>query len=343
MYNEKGESRLFGFVNFHNHEDADKAVNALNGSTMADKPIWCGRAQKKSEREEELRSKFQKLKLQHMSKYQGTNLYIKNLEDEIDEERLQKEFSAFGKIHSSKIMSDSNGISRGFGFVSYNTPEEAQKAISEMNSRILQSCTKPLYVALHEPKEIRRQKLAQRYSVARNSASKSIQNPPQIYQGQPMYYTGASVPSPFVYPHQMLPPRTGAPWTGPQNTGNFNKMPMVFPQRGRGNKGRGNHYSRKPDSLGTGNPAGGNSSELTYNQLSQFNTEHQKLLIGEKLWPIVHNIQPILAGKITGMLLESGWDIEELFSLIADEERLKSKIDEAVLVLQNAQEVGSDI
>jgi len=104
-----------------------------------------------------------------MTKYQGTNLYVKNLEDEIDEERFKKEFSAFGNIYSAKIMTDEKGNSRGFGFVCYNTPEEAQRAITEMNSRILQSCQKPLYVALHEPKEIRRQKLAQRHAAARTA------------------------------------------------------------------------------------------------------------------------------------------------------------------------------
>ena len=39
--------------------------------------------------------------------------------------------------------------------------------------------------------------------------------------------------------------------------------------------------------------------------------EQQKQLLGERLFPLVANVQPDLAGKITGMLLEmdnsGGW------------------------------------
>jgi len=49
----------FGFVNFENHEDAVKAVQALHGAELGTKKIWCGRAQKKAEREQELKKNLQ--------------------------------------------------------------------------------------------------------------------------------------------------------------------------------------------------------------------------------------------------------------------------------------------
>ena len=55
---------------------------------------------------------------------QGVNLYVKNLDDQIDDERLRKEFAPFGTITSAKVMTDSTGRSKGFGFVCFSTPEE---------------------------------------------------------------------------------------------------------------------------------------------------------------------------------------------------------------------------
>lgn len=38
------------------------------------------------------------------STFQGVNLYIKNLDDTIDDEKLRKEFSPFGSITSAKVL-----------------------------------------------------------------------------------------------------------------------------------------------------------------------------------------------------------------------------------------------
>jgi polyadenylate-binding protein len=388
MRDDKGASRGFGFVNFEHHEDALKAVDALNGITLGNKKIWAGRAQKKSEREGELRRKFEQLKMDRLTKYQGINLYIKNLEDDVGEERLRKEFGALGEIKSIKIMADEKGVSRGFGFVCFSTPEEAQRAVTEMNGRILTGCTKPLYVALHEPKEMRRHKLAARHAQGRGlqggPGGKQPRGPnpaggvPAMYAAgaPPVYYPpGAAGPQGFVYPQQMLPrggPRQGA-WQQPA----YAQMPnYLLPalQRGAGAPGpAGQPGVAAPAGAAGANPAAGAAGaqagrggpqggaprggaqaarggrpqgaqgrpgapqgDLTLQYLAQFPAEQQKMLLGERIYRLIEKTNAPLAGKITGMFLDSGWPVEELLALTTSEEKLNAKITEAVEVLERA-------
>lgn len=103
---ETGKSKCFGFVNFENHEDARVAVDDLHDSEHRSRKLFVSRAQKKNEREEELKKQYEMAKMEKLSKYQGVNLYIKNLEDDIDDERLRQEFSVYGVITSAKVMRD---------------------------------------------------------------------------------------------------------------------------------------------------------------------------------------------------------------------------------------------
>lgn len=215
--------RQFAFVNFEDHEAAHRATEELNGRKLGDKEVYVGRAQKKSERESFLR----KLREERAQKYQGINLYIKNLDDTVNDEELHKLFSAlpFGQITSCKVMSDDKGNSRGFGFVCYTNPEDASKAVSEMNGKMV--ANKPIYVALAERKDVRSAKLAAQHAAraaARVAGNAGLAGAPMAYpgfyapQGAPQAQRAA--PAGFVgYPPQGVPVRRG-PWTGaPQAAG----------------------------------------------------------------------------------------------------------------------------
>lgn len=216
---EEGKNKGFGFVNFEEVEAAAAAVEALNGTDLKGKKLYVGRAQKRDEREKELREKFEQLRLERQKKYEGVNLYVKNLADDVTEEKLKEEFAQFGTVTSTKVMADAAGKSKGFGFVCFSTPEEATKAVSDMNGKMINE--KPIYVALAQRKEVRRAQLEQQYG----QRSKMGPAPPQMYppQGGPMFYAPGMPPRNFMYPQQMMPRR----WT-PGQPGNPNAPPQMM-------------------------------------------------------------------------------------------------------------------
>ncbi|KAJ6804023.1 polyadenylate-binding protein 2-like [Iris pallida] len=179
-----GKSKCFGFVNFVKPEDAARAVEELNGKKIDDKEWYVGKAQKKSEREVELKGRFDQSAKDVADKFQGVNLYIKNLDDVIGDDKLRELFSEFGTITSCKVMRDSNGISRGSGFVAFSAPEDASRALGEMNGKMIGS--KPLYVAVAQRKEDRRARLQAQFSQMRPVAI-----PAHVAPRLPTYHPGA--------------------------------------------------------------------------------------------------------------------------------------------------------
>ncbi|XP_015220598.1 polyadenylate-binding protein 1-like isoform X1 [Lepisosteus oculatus] len=213
MVDERGRSRGFGFVNYENHEDAQKAVEEMNGKELNGRVIYVGRAQKRLERQGELKRKFEQIKQERIHRYQGVNLYVKNLDDGIDDERLRKEFAPYGTITSAKVMTD-GGKSKGFGFVCFSSPEEATKAVTEMNGRIVS--TKPLYVALAQRKEERKAILTNQY-MQRLASVRAMPGPIiGSYQQSSGYFVPA-VPQPqgrsFYAPNTVASIRAAPRWT----------------------------------------------------------------------------------------------------------------------------------
>jgi polyadenylate-binding protein len=192
----EGKSRGFGFVNFVDHPSAEKALADLANKTIEDPTatpvvppagedgepaadatpvpvtfeLYVNRAQKKSERSREIKTRLDALNNERVSKYQGMNLYVKNLDDSITDEFFRETFTQFGTITSARIMRDPTAVagtataaaSKGFGFICYSSPEEATRAVTEMNGKILRS--KPIVVTLHQRKDLRRAHLAQTYA-----------------------------------------------------------------------------------------------------------------------------------------------------------------------------------
>ncbi|TAQ89605.1 hypothetical protein B7494_g2099 [Chlorociboria aeruginascens] len=279
---ETGKSRGFGFVNFINHEHASTAVEELNGKDFKGQDLYVGRAQKKHEREEELRKSYEAARIEKASKYQGVNLYVKNLEDDVDDDKLRDLFTPFGAITSAKVMRDSTsdadaeekkddgkdkenrkeeesefeddssekksgskkllGKSKGFGFVCFNNPDEATKAVAEMNQRMVNG--KPLYVALAQRKDVRKSQLEasiQARNQIRMQQAAAAAGMPQQFMQTPMFYPPGQQPGfiPQAGGRGMpFPPQAGLPLPGAQGT-RPGQFPGGFPpqQGGRGGPG----------------------------------------------------------------------------------------------------------
>lgn len=230
MADESGKNKGFGFVSFEDSEAAEKAVDELNGLEFGGKTLYVGRAQKKAERQQELKKKFELLKLERLNRYQGVNLYVKNLDDTIDDEILRKEFSPYGTITSAKVMSCEEGRSKGFGFVCFSSPEEATKAVTEMNGRII--VAKPLYVALAQRKEDRKAHLASQY-IQRMAGMRMQQMGGMAGFAQQGGYFMPTMPQPqrFFTPAQMrAQPRWTAQQSMPRPGGPMGMQPGGMPR-----------------------------------------------------------------------------------------------------------------
>ncbi|KAJ6663395.1 hypothetical protein lerEdw1_009474, partial [Lerista edwardsae] len=327
-----------------------------------------------------------------VSLFQGVNLYIKNLDDTIDDEKLRKEFSPFGSITSAKVMLE-DGRSKGFGFVCFSSPEEATKAVTEMNGRIVGS--KPLYVALAQRKEERKAHLTNQY-MQRIAGMRALPANAIINQFQPAAggYFMPAVPQaqsrPTYYaPNQMTQMRPNPRWqqgsrpqgfqgmpnamrqSGPRPTlrhlapagnaqasrglpaaaqrvgvaataPNLTPRPPVAPQAPRAvppykyaSSVRSPHSAVQP--LQAPQPAVHVQGQepLTASMLAAAPPQEQKQMLGERLFPLIQGMHLSLAGKITGMLLEI--DNSELLHMLESPESLRSKVEEAVAVLQAHQ------
>ncbi|CAI5438533.1 unnamed protein product [Caenorhabditis angaria] len=246
-----GKPKGFGFVAFAEAEEAEKAVNAMHDTAIegTDVKLYVSRAQKKGERQMELKKKHETQKAERLQKYHGVNLYVKNLDETVDDEALKKQFSEFGNITSAKVMMDENGRSKGFGFVCFEKPQEATNAVTEMNSKML--CSKPLYVALAQRKEDRRAQLASQY-MQRLASMRLHNNVP----GNPMYNPAQAQGYVGYVPNNMGPQRmfSGANMMrGAGNRGAWGVQNQYPPQAGYIVPTQQNYQNRmRPQAVGRG-------------------------------------------------------------------------------------------
>ncbi|XP_018653728.1 elav (embryonic lethal, abnormal vision,drosophila)-like protein [Schistosoma mansoni] len=125
-----GQSLGYGFVNYVDASDAERAIRALNKMRLQNKTIKVSLARPSCE------------------SIKGANLYICGLPKLMTESDLEKLFHPCGKIITSRILFDSNtGQSKGVGFIRFDQRHEAELAIQQFNGyRVGSIADSPLIV-----------------------------------------------------------------------------------------------------------------------------------------------------------------------------------------------------
>eukprot|EP01057_Protomagalhaensia_wolfi_P000321 Protomagalhaensia_wolfi_Nauph_80__320@NODE_1179_length_1675_cov_190_026895_g903_i0_p1_GENE_NODE_1179_length_1675_cov_190_026895_g903_i0NODE_1179_length_1675_cov_190_026895_g903_i0_p1_ORF_typecomplete_len248_score46_57RRM_1/PF00076_22/8_2e17RRM_1/PF00076_22/4e21RRM_5/PF13893_6/3_1e07RRM_5/PF13893_6/8_1e09RRM_7/PF16367_5/0_011RRM_7/PF16367_5/0_00055Nup35_RRM_2/PF14605_6/0_33Nup35_RRM_2/PF14605_6/0_21RRM_8/PF11835_8/0_069RRM_8/PF11835_8/51RL/PF17797_1/17RL/PF17797_1/0_2Limkainb1/PF11608_8/1_9Limkai len=119
----------YGFVEFQLELDAEYAMKVMSQVKLYQKLLRINKAAQ-DKRQFEV----------------GANLFVGNLDPEVDEKKLYDTFSSFGNILSTKIMRDpETGQSRGFGFVSYDSFDASDVALYSMNGQFLWN--RPVHVS----------------------------------------------------------------------------------------------------------------------------------------------------------------------------------------------------
>jgi len=68
----------------------------------------------------------------------GKKLFVGGLPWGVNDEDLKEAFVSFGDVRDAKVISDrETGRSRGFGFVTYATDDQAAKAIKAMDGSVM--------------------------------------------------------------------------------------------------------------------------------------------------------------------------------------------------------------
>lgn len=119
----------YGFCEFLTEDDAEYACKIMNQIKLWGKPI---RVNKASSDKKQLDV--------------GANLFIGNLDENVDERLLYDTFTAFGILSApAKIARDPGTLaSKGYGFISYADFESSDAAVENMNGQYLMN--KPITV-----------------------------------------------------------------------------------------------------------------------------------------------------------------------------------------------------
>jgi nucleolysin TIA-1/TIAR len=127
-----GRSRGYGFVAFRRREDAQRALQEMNGEWLGNRPIRCNWANQKGTGIDEPAhvSGLDYAQVVKEGLISNTTVYIGNITQEVSEHAIRTLFNDYGILEEVKISPE-----KGFGFVRYQTHEAAARGIVGCHGR----------------------------------------------------------------------------------------------------------------------------------------------------------------------------------------------------------------
>jgi len=124
-----GYSFGYGFVEYIDEADAQKAIETFNGYQLEHKRLKVALARPNCE------------------DTKNTNLYIRNIPVNYEEAQLSELFTQFGDVVQVRLLRDQNtSFSRRIGFVIMATKPMAQLAIQQLDNTVPNGASEPIYV-----------------------------------------------------------------------------------------------------------------------------------------------------------------------------------------------------
>ncbi|XP_022657447.1 ELAV-like protein 1 [Varroa jacobsoni] len=129
---QSGYSYGFGFVDYHNPDDAQKAIGSYNGYKMDNKTLKVAIA-----------------KPSDSNHSKNTNVYIRGVPRNFDPAELEAMFSQFGRLVQFRVLRDmAANANKGVAFALYDDKSNADRAIQGMSGKTLQGGVEPLQVKI---------------------------------------------------------------------------------------------------------------------------------------------------------------------------------------------------
>jgi len=361
----------FGIVEFSNEAEAKDAMAKLDGKEIEKNKINVQLYQTQFEHKQFLMNKSLRIREQK----DKCNLIIKNIPLTSKEEDLEKTFKKYGEITSIRIeknkieKKDEKGkfelVSKGFGYISFDKPEDAKKAIEEMDQKFLpgfEGWNKPLEIDYFLTKN-ERQFVENHDMNIQNYLMPPNQNTPFMVNIPPHQYPPAPFPQgmyPPMAPHMPMPMRFPMiQFNHYNNYGYYNNNNNFYNRRGgkkynnnfKGNKRNNYRYNnnnnnkyrkdkeKEDEEYNNININIENKIDLNeYEKLD--NDEDRKNFFGEKVFSIIEESQLAIDKKlttediarITGMIIEIPY--KEIIETLQNPLLFKKRIAEALMLLQ---------